>query len=280
MKARFGSIMVDKKSLEIPADLIYYNLIKAILELGEDSQDRTGVGTKSLFGIGARYSLIGPHGKPQVPILQSKKVNFSAIVKELLWFIKGSTNINDLGSSIWDEWADEDGNLGPIYGKQWRNWDGVDQLKDLIHGLKTNPNSRRHILSAWNVPEIPSMALPPCHVMSQYYVRDGKLSSCLYQRSADMALGVPFNIVSYSLLTILLAKECGLTPHLFTHFMGDAHIYNNHQENLLKQIDRYILNPDHYVVIDPQKDIFSLTHEDIELIDYKSHGPLKFVVAV
>lgn len=256
----------------------YLELIAHILEHGEERSDRTGTGTLSIFGAQARYDL-----REGFPILTTKKVLFSAVVRELLWFLRGSTNINDdltQHTSIWDAWADEDGELGPIYGYQWRNWagTGIDQIRAAIDLIETDPSSRRILVNAWNVADLPRMALPPCHTMFQLYVQRGRLDCQLYQRSADMALGVPFNIASYALLTHLIASECGLEPGFFVHTLGDAHIYVNHIEGLRRQLEREPLPlPRLEVAAVPIDDI---SFDDIELIGYQHHAFIKFEVAV
>ena len=217
-------------------DQTYFDLINDVLTNGVEKTDRTGTGTISVFGRQVRYDLsLG------FPILTSKRVHWKSVVGELLWFLQGNTNIKWLkenGISIWDEWADKDGNLGPVYGKQWRDWNGVDQIKQLIQQIKTNPDSRRLIVSAWNVGDIPQMALAPCHTMFQFYVVNGKLSCQLYQRSCDLGLGQPFNVASYALLTHMIAQVCGLGVGDFVHTFGDLHIYSNHVEALKQQLHR------------------------------------------
>lgn len=263
----------------------YLDLVSFILNTGEERVDRTGVGTKSVFGVQSRYDL-----RQGFPLVTTKKIQFKSVVNELLWFIRGATNIHDgLHTKIWDEWADADGNLGPIYGHQWRRWaryaphaagtpSYVDQLTQLIDGIQTNPSSRRHIVSAWNVADLDQMALPPCHAFFQCYVVNGQLDLQLYQRSADMALGVPFNIASYALLLMMLAQECQLTPRYFIHTMGDAHIYLNHEDGLRQQLNR---TPKPLPTVSIQKKpFFTITVDDIVLHDY-SHDPfIRFQVAV
>ncbi len=261
----------------------YLNLMKHILDNGTEKGDRTGTGTKSVFGYQMRFDL-----SEGFPCVTTKKLHLRSIIHELLWFLQGDQNIKylkDNGVSIWDEWADEDGNLGPVYGVQWRSWvtpDGrkIDQIKKLIDGIKNNPNSRRHIVSAWNVADVDNMALPPCHTLFQFYVADGKLSCQLYQRSADVFLGVPFNIASYALFTMMVAQVCDLEPGDFVHTFGDAHLYNNHLEQTELQLSReprdlptMKINPD-------VKDIFSFKFEDFELINYEPHPHIKGAVAV
>ena len=261
----------------------YLDLVRQVLEHGEERPDRTGTGTLSIFGAQTRYDL-----REGFPLLTTKKVLFSAVVRELLWFLRGSTNINDgltEHTPIWDAWADESGELGPIYGHQWRQWgapvgqrSGIDQIAAAIEMIKNNPTSRRIIVSAWNVADVPKMKLPPCHALFQFYVQRGRLDCQLYQRSADIALGVPFNIASYALLTQMIASECGLEPGVFVHTMGDAHIYLNHLEGLKRQLERDPLPRPTVVVAD--KPVAELTFEDIELRDYEHHPFIKFAVAV
>jgi len=256
----------------------YLDLVSHILEHGERKDDRTGTGTLSVFGAQLRCDL-----RQGFPLLTTKKVLFPAVVRELLWFLRGSTNIRDgltQHTPIWDAWADEDGELGPIYGYQWRNWGGtgIDQIARAIDMIKHQPDSRRIIVSAWNVADIERMALPPCHAFFQFYVAGDRLDLQLYQRSADMALGVPFNIASYALLLTLVAKECGKTPGFFIHTFGDAHIYINHVEGLKRQLQRepYPL-PTLRVADKPFDDI---AFEDIELLNYQHHRFIRFEVAV
>jgi thymidylate synthase len=261
----------------------YLDLLKHILDNGVQKGDRTGTGTISTFGYQMRFNL-----EEGFPVLTTKKLHLKSIIHELLWFLQGDTNIKYLkenGVRIWDEWADEDGNLGPVYGHQWRSWptpDGrkVDQIANLIHQIKNNPNSRRHIVSAWNVSDVDNMALPPCHCLFQFYVADGKLSCQLYQRSADTFLGVPFNIASYALLTLMIAQVCDLKPGEFIHTFGDVHLYNNHIEQAKLQLTRdprplptMLINPD-------VKDIFSFKFDDFELISYDPHPHIKAEVSV
>ncbi len=256
----------------------YLDQLQQILDCGEEKADRTGTGTLSLFGLQARYDL-----REGFPLLTTKKVLFKAVVHELLWFLRGSTNINEgltEHTPIWDAWADENGELGPIYGHQWRNWGGtgIDQIAQAIHLIKTNPTSRRMIVSAWNVGDLERMALPPCHAFFQFYVAKGRLDCQLYQRSADMALGVPFNIASYSLLLMMVAQECGLEPGFFVHTLGDAHIYSNHIAGVEKQLKRapYALPR----VTIANKAFDELNFEDIQLHDYQYHPFIRFKVAV
>lgn len=271
----------------------YLDLVNHVLEHGNEKGDRTGTGTKSVFGYQMRFDL-----SEGFPMITTKKLHLKSIVYELLWFLKGDTNIDYLtenGVRIWNEWADESGNLGPVYGHQWRNWnsDNIDQIKSVIETLKTNPNSRRMLVSAWNPSVLPDTsksfsenvangkaALPPCHAFFQFYVHDGKLSCQLYQRSADIFLGVPFNIASYSLFTLMMAQVCGYKAGDFIHTFGDAHIYNNHIEQLElqrsrkpKKLPKMVLNPN----ID---DIFKFNFEDFKLVNYDSHPHIKGKVAI
>ncbi|HLW39198.1 MAG TPA: thymidylate synthase [Brumimicrobium sp.] len=261
----------------------YHHLLQHILDNGTDRGDRTGTGTRSVFGHQMRFNL-----SEGFPVITTKKLHLRSIIHELLWFISGDTNIKYLKEnkvSIWDEWADEKGNLGPVYGHQWRSWpDGnggtIDQIEKLVDGLKNNPNSRRHIVSAWNVADIEKMALPPCHCLFQFYVADGKLSCQLYQRSADVFLGVPFNIASYALFTMMLAQVCDLEPGDFVHTFGDTHLYSNHFEQAKLQLTREI-KPLPTMNINPEvKDIFSFKFEDFELVNYDPHPHIKAQVAV
>ncbi len=256
----------------------YLELVEHILNHGEERADRTGTGTLSVFGTQTRYDI-----RQGFPLLTTKKVLFSAIVRELLWFLRGSTNINDdltEHTPIWDAWADENGDLGPIYGYQWRNWGGtgIDQIQRAIDLIKTQPDSRRIIVSAWNVGDLEKMALPPCHSFFQFYVVDGRLDCQLYQRSGDVALGVPFNIASYALLTMMIAQECDLTPGVFVHTIGDAHIYRNHLEGLQAQLQREPLTRPTVQIAN--KSLWELGYEDIELVDYKHHPFIRFKVAI
>ena len=267
----------------------YLSLVKEVLENGETRNDRTGTGTISVFGAQRKYDL-----REGFPLVTTKKTLFNAIVHELLWFLKGATNINDgltQHTPIWDAWADESGELGPIYGHQWINWpkysidengkvnaSTINQIQNAIDTIKNNPDSRRIIVNAWNVADIEKMALPPCHTMFQFYVVNGRLDLQLYQRSADIALGVPFNIASYALLLIMVAQECGLEPGIFVHTIGDAHIYSNHVEGLKKQLQREPLERPKVVIA--KKPIFDLTFEDFELQDYNHHKFIKFPIAV
>lgn len=261
----------------------YLDLLQKIMNEGVIKEDRTGVGTKSIFGHQMRFNL-----NEGFPLLTTKKVHLKSIIYELLWFIKGDTNIKylkDHGVSIWDEWADENGELGPVYGAQWRRWDcgngkTVDQLSNLMQQLKTNPNSRRLIISAWNVAQIDNMALPPCHSLFQFYVADNKLSCQLYQRSADTFLGVPFNIASYALLTMMIAKVCGFGLGDFVHTTGDTHLYLNHFEQVRLQLSRTPKALPKMIIHGDQKDIFSFRYEDFELVGYDPYPAIKAPVAV
>ena len=261
----------------------YHDLLEHILRSGVKKEDRTGTGTISVFGYQMRFDL-----SEGFPCITTKKLHLRSIIHELLWFLKGDTNIQYLKEnnvSIWDEWADENGNLGPVYGSQWRSWptaDGrhIDQIKQVIDQLKNNPDSRRIIVSAWNVGEIEKMALPPCHAFFQFYVAEGKLSCQLYQRSADTFLGVPFNIASYALLTIMLAQVCGLKPGDFVHTLGDAHLYSNHLDQAKLQLTRD-LRPLPQMKINPNvNDLFEFKIEDFELINYDPHPHIKAAVAI
>jgi thymidylate synthase len=261
----------------------YETLLRHIYENGTLKSDRTGTGTKSIFGAQLRFNL-----QDGFPMVTTKKVHLKSIIYELLWFIKGETNtkfLTDNGVSIWDEWADKDGNLGPVYGYQWRSWpspDGkhIDQLTEVMETIKKNPDSRRMIVSAWNVADLSKMALMPCHAFFQFYVAEGKLSCQLYQRSADMFLGVPFNIASYALLTLMMAQVCGLQPGDFVHTFGDAHIYSNHFEQVELQLSR---EPRAYPTmrINPDvKSIFDFQYSDFTLENYDPHPAIKAPVAV
>lgn len=261
----------------------YLDLLQHILDNGTDKNDRTGTGTRSVFGYQLRCPLSNGF-----PLLTTKKVHIKSIIYELLWFLKGDTNIkylNDNGVTIWDEWADPTGELGPVYGKQWRSWktsDGqtIDQISRLVEGLKTDPDGRRHIVSAWNVGEISRMALPPCHALFQFYVADGKLSCQLYQRSADVFLGVPFNIASYALLTLMVAQVCGYEPGDYIHTFGDVHIYTNHMEQVRLQLTRQP-RPLPKMVLNPlRQDLFSFEYPDFSLQEYDPLPSIKAPVAV
>lgn len=262
---------------------VYLDLLKHILENGTDKSDRTGTGTRSVFGYQMRFDL-----NEGFPMVTTKKLHLKSIIHELLWFLKGETNIQYLkenGVSIWNEWADENGELGPVYGKQWRSWTGADgkthdQIIDLIDQLKKNPDSRRLIVSAWNVAELPKMALMPCHTLFQFYVADGKLSCQLYQRSADVFLGVPFNIASYALLTMMVAQVCDLQLGDFVHTFGDVHLYNNHFDQAREQLSRTPF-PLPKMKINPEvKNILGFKFDDFVLEGYQSHPAIKAPVAV
>jgi thymidylate synthase len=261
----------------------YHQLLRHILEHGSRKTDRTGTGTISTFGYQMRFNL-----QDGFPLVTTKKVHMKSVIHELLWFLQGDTNVqylNDHGVSIWNEWAAPDGSLGPVYGKQWRSWEGangqtIDQIKDLLSTLQKNPDSRRMVISAWNVADLPEMALAPCHCLFQFYVADGKLSCQLYQRSADVFLGVPFNIASYALLTLMIAQVCNLEPGDFVHSFGDVHIYLNHLEQVNLQLSRepralpiMRLNPD-------VKDLFAFRFEDFDLLQYDPYPGIKAPVAV
>jgi thymidylate synthase len=261
----------------------YETFLNHVRENGTFKSDRTGTGTKSVFGYQMRFDL-----NEGFPLVTTKKVHLKSIIHELLWFLKGDTNtayLKENGVSIWDEWADENGNLGPVYGKQWRSWatpDGktIDQVSEVVKTIKTNPDSRRIIISAWNPADIPSMALAPCHCLFQFYVADGKLSCQLYQRSADIFLGVPFNIASYALLTMMLAKVCDLQYGDFIHTFGDAHIYTNHFNQVEEQLSR-TPNPYPVMQINPEvKSIFDFRFEDFKLENYHPHPAIKAPVAI
>ena len=261
----------------------YLELLDYIMQHGEKKDDRTGVGTLSVFGYQNRYDL-----QNGFPLVTTKKLHLKSIIYELLWFLRGDDNITylqDHGVHIWDEWADADGKLGPVYGYQWRSWratDGrtIDQITEVIQHIKTNPNSRRLIVSAWNVGEIEQMALPPCHLLFQFYVLDGYLSCQLYQRSADVFLGVPFNIASYALFTMMVAQVCDLRPGTFVHTFGDVHLYLNHIEQAKLQLSRQAY-PLPTMMLNPQvKDIFAFQYEDFKLENYQAHPHIKAEVAV
>lgn len=261
----------------------YLNLLDHILKNGVRKDDRTGTGTISVFGYQMRFDL-----QEGFPLLTTKKLHLKSIIHELLWFLKGETNIrylNENGVTIWDEWADANGELGPVYGYQWRSWptaDGrhIDQISRVVESLKNNPDSRRHIVSAWNVGEIEHMALPPCHVLFQFYVANGKLSCQLYQRSADVFLGVPFNIASYALLTMMIAQVCGYEPGEFVHTLGDTHIYLNHIEQVKLQLSREPRKLPRMVITPEVKSIFDFQFSDFKLEDYNPHPHIKGDIAV
>jgi len=272
----------------------YLKLLKHIIETGTDKSDRTGTGTRSVFGYQMRFDL-----REGFPLVTTKKTHLKSIIYELLWFLQGDTNIGYLKEhnvKIWDEWADENGNLGPVYGKQWRSWEGadgvvVDQVKDVIHQIKNNPDSRRIIISAWNVADLPKMKLMPCHCLFQFYTSPptplqkergvkGSLSCQLYQRSADVFLGVPFNIASYALLTMMIAQVCDLEPGEFVHSFGDVHLYSNHFEQASLQLTRTPFPLPQMKINPAVKDIFGFSFEDFELLNYQSHPAIKAPVAV
>jgi thymidylate synthase len=261
----------------------YLDLLDHVLKNGAEKRDRTGTGTVSVFGYQMRFNL-----QEGFPLMTTKKLHLKSIIHELLWFISGDTNtkyLNDNGVKIWNEWADNDGNLGPVYGYQWRSWpaaDGrkIDQLSNLINGIKISPDSRRHLVNAWNVGEIDKMALPPCHILFQFYVADGKLSCQLYQRSADIFLGVPFNIASYALLTMMVAKVTGLKPGEFIHTLGDAHIYLNHIEQVKLQLTRKPFKLPQIKINPDIDDILKFRFEDFTLENYEAHPHIKGEISV
>jgi thymidylate synthase len=261
----------------------YLELMQHVLTHGHQKSDRTGTGTRSVFGWQMRFNL-----EDGFPVLTTKKLHLRSIIHELLWFLQGDTNIKylqDNGVRIWDEWADENGNLGPVYGHQWRHWttaDGreIDQIVQLIEGLKKNPDSRRHLVSAWNPGDVDRMALPPCHALFQFYVADGRLSCQLYQRSADIFLGVPFNIASYALLTLMLAQVCNLRPGDFVHTLGDAHLYSNHLEQAQLQLSRDTRALPTLRINPEVKDLFAFRFEDFSLEGYDPHPHISAPVAV
>jgi len=261
----------------------YLDLMRYVRESGTEKGDRTGTGTLSVFGYQMRFNL-----EDGFPLVTTKKVHLKSIIYELLWFLKGSTNIDYLkehGVSIWDDWADERGELGPVYGAQWRSWptqdgDSIDQISEVINQIKTNPNSRRLIVSAWNVSQIDNMALPPCHALFQFYVAEGRLSCQLYQRSADIFLGVPFNIASYALLVLMIAKVTGLTPGDFVHTLGDAHLYLNHLSQVDEQLKRKSFPIPKMQITKDVTNILDLEYEDFSLKDYKSHPHISAPIAV
>ena len=262
----------------------YHRLLRLVLDEGKPRDDRTGTGTLSVFGAQARFDL-----RENFPCLTTKKLHLRSIIHELLWFLRGDTNIGYLHEhnvTIWDEWADENGDLGPVYGKQWRRWQGapnaepIDQISELIAGIRANPFSRRHIVSAWNPADVPNMALPPCHAMFQFYVNDGELSCQLYQRSADLFLGVPFNIASYALLTLMIAQVCELKPGDFVHTFGDLHLYRNHLDQAREQLSREI-RPLPKMWLNPEvKAIGDFCFEDFRLEGYDPHPAIKAPIAV
>ena len=285
MNAAVALADLETRTAAAPADhpeWQYLNLLRDILDNGVRRDDRTGTGTLGVFGRQMRFDL-----SKGFPLLTTKKLHTRSIFIELLWFLRGETNIawlKDNGVSIWDEWADADGDLGPVYGKQWRSWAApngasIDQIQKLVHGLKTNPNSRRHIVSAWNPADVDDMALPPCHCLFQFFVADGKLSCQLYQRSADVFLGVPFNIASYALLTMMVAKATGLAPGEFVHTLGDAHLYLNHLDQAREQLAREPF-PMPVMEIADKSDLFAFEYEDFKLRGYKAHEKIQAPIAV
>jgi thymidylate synthase len=265
------------------ADIAYLGLLDDILQNGVDRGDRTGTGTRGVFGRQLRFDL-----SAGFPLLTTKKVHLKSIILELLWFLRGDSNVRWLqeqGVTIWDEWANEEGELGPVYGKQWRSWetkDGrvIDQIANVVAAIKTNPNSRRHIVSAWNPAEVDQMALPPCHCLLQFFVADGKLSCQLYQRSADVFLGAPFNIASYALLTQMMAQVTGLQPGEFVHTFGDAHLYHNHFDQARTQLARTPYAPPQMLINPERKDIFAFEYSDFKLEGYTAHPGIKAPIAV
>jgi thymidylate synthase len=261
----------------------YLSLLDHVLSTGVQKQDRTGTGTVSVFGYQMRFDL-----QEHFPLLTTKKLHLRSIIHELLWFLKGSTNtkyLTENNVSIWNEWADKDGNLGPVYGYQWRSWpkpDGshIDQVKQVVESIKNNPDSRRHIVSAWNVSDLDKMALPPCHLLFQFYVANGELSCQMYQRSCDIFLGVPFNIASYALLTLMMAQATGLRPGTFIHTLGDAHIYLNHLDQVKLQLSRTPLEPPQMRLNPEIKNIDDFQFDDFQLMNYQSHPHIKGDIAV
>jgi thymidylate synthase len=261
----------------------YLDLMQHVLEHGTHKEDRTGVGTLSVFGYQMRLDLAAGF-----PAVTTKKLHLRSIIHELLWFLQGDTNIRYLhenGVTIWDEWADEEGNLGPVYGYQWRSWPAaggrtIDQMSQVVESLRTNPDSRRHIVSAWNPADVDRMALPPCHTLFQFYVANGRLSCQLYQRSADIFLGVPFNIASYALLTTMVAQVTGYQPGDFVHTFGDAHLYCNHLDQARLQLAREPLPLPEMKLNPDVTDLFSFHYEDFQLVNYQSHPPIKAPIAV
>ncbi|MDA3906156.1 MAG: thymidylate synthase [Bacteroidales bacterium] len=261
----------------------YLDLLNRVIDEGAKKSDRTGTGTKSVFGHQMRFDLT-----KGFPVLTTKKLHLRSIIHELLWFLQGNTNVKYLQENnvrIWNEWANEEGDLGPIYGYQWRSWpsqngDHIDQISQIVNSLKNNPNSRRHIVSAWNVGEIKNMALPPCHILFQFYVADGKLSCQLYQRSADIFLGVPFNIASYALLTMMVARVTGLKLGEFVHTLGDAHIYLNHLDQVKLQLTRDTFDLPQMQINQDVKSIFDFKYEDFELKNYQAHPSIKGEISV
>ena len=261
----------------------YLDLMQKVLDEGQEKSDRTGTGTLSIFGHQMKFDL-----SKGFPLVTTKKVHLKSIIHELIWFLQGSTNISYLkenGVSIWGEWADENGDLGPVYGAQWRSWpDGnngtIDQIENLINGINNNPDSRRHIVSAWNPALVDEMALPPCHSLFQFYVANGELSCQLYQRSADIFLGVPFNIASYALLTHMIAQVCNLKAGKFVHTLGDAHLYINHLEQAKLQLSREVMELPELKLSSNVENIFDFKYEDIEIVNYESHPAISAPIAV
>ena len=261
----------------------YLDLMQKVLDEGQEKSDRTGTGTLSIFGHQMKFDL-----SKGFPLVTTKKVHLKSIIHELIWFLQGSTNISYLkenGVSIWDEWADENGDLGPVYGAQWRSWpDGnngtIDQIENLINGINNNPDSRRHIVSAWNPALVDEMALPPCHSLFQFYVASGELTCQLYQRSADIFLGVPFNIASYALLTHMIAQVCNLKAGKFVHTLGDAHLYVNHLEQAKLQLSREVMGLPELKLSSNVENIFDFKYEDIEIVNYESHPAISAPIAV
>jgi thymidylate synthase len=261
----------------------YLDLLDHVMSNGTRKSDRTGTGTISVFGYQMRFNL-----EEGFPLMTTKKLHLKSIIHELLWFISGDTNtryLTDNGVRIWDEWADKDGNLGPVYGSQWRSWPAgggkkIDQLSAVIDSIKKSPDSRRHIVNAWNVGELDKMALPPCHILFQFYVAEGRLSCQLYQRSADIFLGVPFNIASYALLTMMMARSTGLKPGDFVHTLGDAHIYLNHVEQVKLQLARKPFKLPEMIINPEVNDIFNFRYEDFKLVDYVAHPHIKGEISV
>jgi len=261
----------------------YHDLLRLVLDEGASRQDRTGVGTLSVFGAQARFDL-----RDRFPLLTTKKLHLKSIIYELLWFLRGDTNIrylNEHGVSIWNEWADDEGNLGRVYGAQWRDWRGqngehIDQITNVVNQIRSNPQSRRLIVNAWNAAEVDQMALPPCHVLYQFYVNDGELSCQLYQRSADLFLGVPFNIASYSLLTLMIAQVCELRPGDFVHTFGDLHLYKNHRDQAREQLSRDCRTLPRMKLKPEVKRLEDFKFEDFTLLDYDPHPSIKAPIAV
>jgi thymidylate synthase len=261
----------------------YHDLLRLVLEEGRPKTDRTGTGTRSIFGAQARFPL-----RESFPLLTTKKVHWKSVVYELLWFLRGDTNVKWLqehGVSIWNEWADENGNLGRVYGAQWRDWrtpegGSIDQIARVIEQIRKKPDSRRHIVTAWNPAEVEAMALPPCHALFQFFVLDGELSCQLYQRSADLFLGVPFNIASYALLTCMVAQVCGLKPGDFVHTFGDLHLYDNHVDQANEQLSREPRSLPRIALNPKIRELADFTYEDISLLDYNPHPPIKAPIAV